>query len=110
MENTPEILIELRGPVDEVTGQVVGEVGRPSRKRFAIAFAVAAASDVLTLWTELILPLQWTLDLVTAVLLFLILGRRWEILPGLVVEAIPGLAAFPVWVLVVLWIAVYKKK
>ena len=109
MENTPGKLIELRAAGDQVKGQVVYELGRPSRKRFALAFAVAAASDVLTLWTELIPPLQWTLDLITALLLFLILGRRWEILPGLVVEAIPGLAAFPVWVLVVLAIMLSKK-
>jgi len=52
---------------------------------------------------------QWTVDLITASLLFLVLGRRWAILPGLVAEAIPGLAAFPVWVLVVLSIVVYQK-
>ena len=39
-----------------------------------IALAVAAASDVIALWTEFAPPLQWTLDLITAALLFLILG------------------------------------
>lgn len=106
MENTPSKLIELRLPNHD---EVIGQVSRPSRKRFAIAFAVAAVSDLLSLWTELVPPLQWTVDLVTASLLFLILGRQWAILPGLVAEAIPGLAAFPVWVLVVLSIMVYKK-
>jgi hypothetical protein len=51
--------------------------------------------------------LEWLLDLVTAVLLFLILGRRWAILPGLIAEAIPGMGVFPVWVLVVLSIIAY---
>jgi hypothetical protein len=54
-------------------------------------------------------PVQWTVDLITAALLFLILGRRWAILPGLVTEAIPALAVFPVWVLVVLSITVSKQ-
>jgi len=40
-------------------------------------------------------------DLVTALLLFVLLGWRWAILPGLVAEAIPGVAVFPVWLLVV---------
>jgi len=34
-----------------------------------------------------------------------ILGWRWPLLPGLVAEAIPGVAAFPVWVLVVAAVA-----
>jgi hypothetical protein len=106
MENTPSSLIELRMPG---SGESMGRAVRPSRKRFAIAFAVAAVSDVLSLWTEFAPPVQWTLDLITASLLFLILGRRWAILPGLVAEAIPGLAAFPVWVLVVLSVVLYQK-
>jgi hypothetical protein len=51
--------------------------------------------------------MEWMIDLLTAVLLFLILGRRWVILPGLIAEAIPGMGVFPVWVLVVLSIIVY---
>jgi hypothetical protein len=90
-------------------GEVTGNVTRPSRKRFAIAFAVAAVSDVLSLWAEFVPPMQWTVDLITASVLFLILGRRWAILPGLIAEAIPGLAAFPVWVLVVLAVTLSKK-
>ena len=69
-----------------------------------LALGVAAASDAIGLWAELLLPLQWAVDLATAFALFLILGRRWAILPGLVAEAIPGLGVFPVWVLVVLFI------
>ena len=81
----------------------------PSRARFAAAFAVAAVSDALSIWTEIVLPLQWLLDLATAGLLFLILGRRWALLPGLVAEAIPGVAVFPVWVLVVLSIIAHDE-
>ena len=80
---------------------------RPSRTRLAIAFAVAAVSDILSFWTVIAVPAQWALDVGTAVVLFLILGRRWALLPGLVAEAIPGMGVFPVWILVVLSIAIY---
>ena len=102
MENAASRSIELHAPGHDA-------VERTSRKRFAIAFAVAAVSDALSFWTEFAPPVQWTVDLITASLLFLVLGRRWAILPGLVAEAIPGLAAFPVWVVVVLSILVYQK-
>jgi hypothetical protein len=78
-------------------------------KRLVLAFTVAAISDVVAVWVVLLPPLQWTLDLVTAFLLFLILGRQWMILPGLIAEAIPGIAIFPFWVLVVASIAVWGK-
>ena len=80
---------------------------RPSRARLALAFAVAAVSDILSFWTVIAVPVQWALDVGTAVVLFLILGRRWALLPGLVAEAIPGMGVFPVWILVVLSIAIY---
>jgi hypothetical protein len=87
--------------------QVVERATSPSRMRFAIAFGVAAVSDAVSLSTEFVPPLQWAVDLTTSALLFLVLGRRWAILPGLIAEAIPGLAAFPVWILVVLSILLY---
>jgi hypothetical protein len=80
---------------------------RPSRAKLATAFAVAAVSDFFSIWTEFAPPLQWAVDLGTAFVLFLILGRRWALLPGLIAEAIPGIGVFPVWVLVVLSIAIY---
>jgi hypothetical protein len=89
------------------TPEVLVPVQRPSRKRQAVAFAVAAVSDFLAFWTVLAPPMQWLIDLGTALLLFLVLGRRWAILPGLVAEAIPGMGVFPVWILVVLSIIVY---
>jgi hypothetical protein len=79
------------------------------KRRLVAAFAVAVVSDILSAWLEFVPPLQWTLDVVTAYLLFLILGRQWLILPGLIAEAIPGLALFPFWVLVVGSIAVWGK-
>ena len=77
------------------------------RARLATAFAIAAVSDVLSVWLELVPPVQWVLDVVTALLLFLMLGRQWAILPALVAEAIPGLALMPAWVLVVGSIAIW---
>jgi hypothetical protein len=80
---------------------------RHSRARIAIAFGVAAVSDALSFWVTFAPPLQWMLDLATAVILFLVLGRRWALLPGLIAEAIPGMGVFPVWLLVVLSIILY---
>jgi hypothetical protein len=76
-------------------------LGAADKKRLAAAFAVAAISDGLSFWLVIAPPVQWAVDLVTALLLFLLLGRRWVILPGLIAEAIPGLNIFPFWLLVV---------
>jgi hypothetical protein len=46
-------------------------------------------------------------DVATALLLFGLLGWRWALLPGLVAEAIPGVAAFPTWVVVVASVALW---
>jgi hypothetical protein len=80
---------------------------RHSRPKMAMAFGVAAVSDVFSHFLTFAPPFQLTLDVVTALALFLILGRRWALLPGLVAEAIPGMGVFPVWVLVVLSIIIY---
>lgn len=88
--------IDVRPPLD-----------RPSGKMLVLAFAAAAVSDFISFWTTFAPPVQWIVDLATAFVLFLILGRRWAILPGLIAEAIPGLGVFPVWILVVASIAVY---
>jgi hypothetical protein len=77
------------------------------RDRLAFAFAIALASDLASVFLEFAPPLQWALDLTTAGALFLVLGRQRLILPALVAEAIPGVAAFPAWVLVVGSIALW---
>jgi hypothetical protein len=96
-------------PVLVTPSQAIVPIKRLSRLRFALAFGVAALSDFLSIWTEFAPPIQWLVDLGTAGLLFLILGRRWALLPGLVVEAIPGMGVFPIWILVVLSLAVYDE-
>jgi hypothetical protein len=78
-----------------------------SKRRLVLAFVVAGISDGFSVWFTFIPPLEWGLDLVTALLLFAILGWRWVMLPGLILEAIPGLSIFPFWVLVVVAVAVW---
>jgi len=78
---------------------------RVSRRRLALAFGIAGLADALSILLLLATPAQWVVDLATAVSLFLVLGRNWILLPGLIMEAIPGLYVFPFWVLVVAAIA-----
>ncbi len=80
---------------------------RYSRRRLALAFALAALADGLSILLTLTPPVQWAADLVTAILLFMVLGWQWILLPGLIMEAIPGLYVFPFWVLVVGAVAIW---
>ena len=89
----------------EESGQPRGWASWSSRSRLGLAMAIAVASDLASVWLEFVPPMQWMLDLATAGLLFLTLGRQWAILPALVAEAIPGIAMFPAWVLVVVAVA-----
>ena len=75
--------------------------------RLGSAFAIAVASDLLSVYLEFIPPLQWALDGATALALFLILGRQWLIFPALIAEAVPGFAVLPAWVFVVASIAMW---
>ena len=77
-----------------------------SKKRLAVAFVVAAISDAIGAFTTPLPPIGWAVDLATALLLFMVLGRQWLLLPGLALEAIPGLGVLPFWLLVVGAIAV----
>lgn len=94
-------------PAILVPSATVEPSASPSRARLAIAFVTAAVSDAVSMWATFAPPIEWAIDGATALLLFLILGRRWALLPGLIAEAIPGMGIFPVWVLVVASIAVY---
>jgi hypothetical protein len=80
---------------------------RLSRRRLALAFTMAALADGLSVFLTFTPPVQWAIDLVTAILLFMVLGWQWILLPGLIMEAIPGLYIFPFWVLVVGAVAVW---
>jgi len=71
-----------------------------TKRRKALAFAIAALSDAVSFATSFAPPAQLAVDAVTAVLLW-VLGFRWQLLPALVAEAIPVVAAFPTWTLAV---------
>ena len=77
-----------------------------SKKRLALAFVIAGISDIIGAFATFAPPSGWALDLVTAVLLFIVLGWQWLLLPGLALEAIPGAGVVPFWLLVVGAIAV----
>ena len=72
-----------------------------SKKRLVVAFAIAAVSDAIGAFATPLPPIVWVVDIGTALLLFMVLGRQWMLLPGLALEAIPGLGVLPFWLLVV---------
>jgi hypothetical protein len=99
--------MQTNEPITLPVEKAIPPTSRATRTRIAVAFAVAAVSDFFSIWATFAPPVQWAIDGATALLLFLILGRRWALLPGLIAEAIPGMGVFPVWVLVVVSIAIY---
>ncbi len=114
----PEGEIVVLPPTAEAPGPVSGPPMIPSagadtlplglsKTRLLLAFAIAGVSDVASLLDLPFPALQLGVDLVTAGLLFMVLGWRWLLLPGLIMEAIPGLQVVPFWVLVVSAIAVW---
>lgn len=72
-----------------------------SKKRLVLAFVIAGISDAVGAFMTPLPPIGWLTDFATALLLFLVLGRQWLLLPGLALEAIPGLGVLPFWLLVV---------
>jgi len=77
-----------------------------STRQIVLAFGIAGISDAVGAFLTPLPPIGWVVDFATALLLFLVLGRQWLLLPGLVLEAIPGLGVLPFWLLVVGAIAV----
>ena len=104
---TEKIITVTPEGVSTTAVEVSSPLSRHTRGQMALAFGVAAVSDALSIWVTFAPPLQWTIDLATAIALYVIFGKRWALLPGLVVEAIPGMGVFPWWVLVVLSIILY---
>ncbi len=76
-----------------------------SKQQLILAVVIAAVSDMLCAFVVFAPPLVWLVDAATALLLFAVLGWHWLLLPGLIFEAIPGLAVVPFWLLVVAGIA-----
>jgi hypothetical protein len=94
--------VEVLPPEDETpVQQAASGVEGITRGRKIFALIVAGVSDAISVFAEFVPPVQVAVDLVTGCVLFAVLGFRWPLLPVLVIEAIPGLAAFPTWVLAV---------
>jgi len=74
-------------------------------QRLRRALVIAVVSDILGFAVVLFPPVQWALDAVTALLLLVVLGFRWQLLIALAIEVIPMLELFPAWTLVVFAIA-----
>jgi hypothetical protein len=106
-ETNQALVVAAADMATTVAEQGILVAKRTSWKRWALAFGVAAISDAISLFVTIVPPVQWVVDLATAGLLFVILGKRWAILPGLITEAIPGMGIFPIWILVVASILVY---
>src|SRR5271165_2404230 len=87
-------------------GTQVSKILKFSKQQLALAFAIAGISDAIGAFATPLPPIVWVVDLGTALLLFMVLGRQWLLLPGLFLEAIPGVGALPFWLLVVGAIAV----
>jgi hypothetical protein len=93
--------IQMTAPPVEPSKQPIKAAIKFSKKRLAFAFAVAGISDAIGAFATPLPPIVWLADLGTALLLFIVLGRQWLLLPGLALEAIPGLGVLPFWLLVV---------
>jgi hypothetical protein len=78
-----------------------------TKTQIIVALAIAGISDVVGAFVTVAPPVAWGVDIATAVLLFLVLGWNWLLLPGLVMEAIPGVGVFPFWCVVVVAIAIW---
>ena len=101
---TPPPTVPSKHPTS--VGTPISKTFKFSRKRLALAFAIAGISDAVGAFATPLPPIVWVVDLGTALLLFMVLARQWLLLPGLALEAIPGLGVLPFWLLVVGAIAV----
>jgi hypothetical protein len=72
--------------------------------KLVLSLGIATVSDGLNLEDFAIPLIYLPVDIVTASLLFLIWGRRYELLLVLIPEAIPALNLFPTWTAVVLYL------
>ncbi len=72
----------------------------PTRQRALAALAVAAVSDLLSISFTVLPPVQILVDVLTAMILWMLLGSRWPLLPAFIAEAIPVLSIFPTWTMV----------
>lgn len=64
------------------------------------AIAIAIVSDIVNAIFTWAPPIVIAIDVVTAVLLWLVLGRPMVLLPVFIAEALPGVSIVPFWTLV----------
>ncbi len=80
-----------------------GETHRQTQRgwRFVLSLIVAAVADGL----EVLFPFAWVpIDLATVGVFFLLWGFRWEVALVLIPELIPGVNAFPSWIMLALYL------
>lgn len=85
---------------------------RPSWLRIVLALGIAIASDVFSFLTSSLIitfPAVLAVDVVTATLVWLALGRPLLILPILAAEAIPGVGTLPLWTVAVVLISIFGR-
>lgn len=78
--------------------------------RWRVAIVVAAVSDAIAFLLIPVPFVQWGVDALTAIVLFIAFGFPWTLLLALAVEVIPGLQLFPAWTLAVLAIGAMRYK
>jgi hypothetical protein len=61
----------------EPSKQPINAAIKFSKKRLALAFAIAGISDAIGAFATPLPPIVWVVDLATALLLFMVLGRLW---------------------------------
>jgi hypothetical protein len=80
---------------------------RTTRRQKRVALVIAAAADLAQLALAPLFgggalsPFDDVLDVITAGLLLLALGRSWRIALALGLELVPGVALFPTWTAVI---------
>jgi hypothetical protein len=92
----------------------------PSKTRIVLALAVSVVADLLqfpingAVATGLFaLPgelADFILDSVVMVIMSLLLGFHWVLLPSFVLEMIPGVDMFPTWTGCVAWLIWHRKQ
>jgi hypothetical protein len=73
------------------------------------ALCIALVSDIVNAILTWAPPVVIGIDLVTAVLLWMVLGRPMVLLPIFIAEAIPGVSVVPLWTLVACGLVFFGK-
>lgn len=97
-------VLDIAGKSERKSGPAIPD--GVSKPRFVFALAAAVVADLFSLPESVAPFLVVVLDLVWLLVLWVILGPKWELFVALLPEAIPGLSLFPTWTAVVLWIGV----